>query len=1402
MTTQNHRIRELFDWRMAKTDGVVARSETLNARSWGKTQTALNIDVSAEHGDQSASFRTDSGQRDGDAEIESGEQNQELNQGDSSSSASDDDGAEPPGKEQHLLAHGFTFGSANSKVHNSSLAPEILGAWESKIQQWSQNGSLLAAAQEALILTDTTPKYLNDLIGAWSNANYDEIPKIELLSHTDINRALGAYAQSTGVIYLNADWLKAANQEAINAVLTEELGHYLDSKLNEKDTQGDEGEYFSDLLRGDVLTDSQKADLRAENDSGLITVRNQALRVEYAVANSVPSVSVVAIANGNESDGSPVIFRFERNGDTSVGLEVGYTLFGTAQSGSDYTGTKTGTISFAIGSSTATLSLPVLADKVIDTGETIIARITPSSSYFITTGKQTATGAITAEGVAVTINVSSQDIAKVASNAGAFAAIKSDGTIVAWGDANSGGIAPEGLTGVSKIFSNPGCFVAIKSDGTVVAWGDPYAGGIAPTGLSGVSQIYSNYFAFATIQSDSSVVAWGDPDYGGIVPTGLTGVTQIFSNPGCFVAIKSDGTVVAWGDPYSGGIAPTGLSGVSQIFSNYFAFATIQSDSSVVAWGDPDYGGIVPTGLTGVTEVFSSYLAFAALKSDGTVVAWGDPDYGGIVPNGLTGVSKIFSNYFAFAALKVDGSVINWGNLYAGGDSSSVSSKLSSGVIQIFSTYSAFAALKSDGTVVSWGYSNYGGDAPAGLNDVTQIYANGGAFTALKRDGTVVGWGDPSYGGISPAGLTGVTRIVANASSFTALKSDGTVVSWGDPGYGGTAPAGLGGIVSFANPDTNDQLINFAGKAGAITAQGNAPFSEGVSLQAGNINSDPDGIASITVYQWYLNNAAINGATAAKYTTSSTGFGSYRVDISYVDGQGVSAIVASANQVVNQINFLRSTPLGYSIQKGENTPIQVTYNGQNISPSNPGAGWVGLAATVDGTGFDMYVKNTITGQYVKWILDTKGAIVGGAFLTSAQELQEETTIGYDINGDGTTGLTYTAGSATIGSVNLGTTQLGYAIKKGLSTSVQVTYNGDYISPTFPGAGWVGLAAAVDGTGFDMYVKNTITGQYVKWILDTKGAIVGGAFLTSAQELQEETTIGYDINGDGTTGLTYTAGTATLGSVNLGTTQLGYAIKKGLNSSVQVTYNGDYISPTYPGAGWIGLAATIDGAGYVMFVKNTISGQYVKWILDTKGAIVGGAFLTPAQELQEETTAGYDINGDGTLGNNTITSSTSYVLAINQDNLILTGGGSINGTGNSLNNIIIGNSGINILDGKDGVDTLTGLEGGDNFLFSTAPVYGGLTADHITDIDIAQGDLIQISRSAFGMDANTVSSLTTISDSSQLTSALGTNNSFVYDSSNGYLYWNQNGSVGGSGSGGVFAILDNKASIAASTISLL
>jgi len=206
----------------------------------------------------------------------------------------------------------------------------------------------------------------------------------------------------------------------------------------------------------------------------------------------MPQISVTTSANGNEADGSPVVFTFSRTGSTDAALSVGYQLFGTAKPGSDYSGSSTGTISFVAGSATATLSLPALADgALIDPGETIIARIDPSGSYSITPFKQFATATITAEGMLVSPKASripgrSSDESR---NARAFAALKSDGTVVSWGNSNYGGTAPTGLSGVIQIFSTSYAFAALKSDGTVVSWGDTNYGGTAPTGLSGVTQI-------------------------------------------------------------------------------------------------------------------------------------------------------------------------------------------------------------------------------------------------------------------------------------------------------------------------------------------------------------------------------------------------------------------------------------------------------------------------------------------------------------------------------------------------------------------------------------------------------------------------------------------------------------------------------------------------------------------------------------------------------------------------------------------------------------------------------------------------------------------------------------------------------------------------------------------------
>ncbi len=64
------------------------------------------------------------------------------------------------------------------------------------------------------------------------------------------------------------------------------------------------------------------------------------------------------------------------------------------------------------------------------------------------------------------------------------------------------------------------------------------------------------------------------------------------------------------------------------------------------------------------------------------------------------------------------------------------------------------------------------------------------------------------------------------------------------------------------------------------------------------------------------------------------------------------------------------------------------------------------------------------------------------------------------------------------------------------------------------------------------------------------------------------------------------------------------------------------------------------------------------------------------------------------GIDTVMSSVTYALTANVENLTLTGAAAINGTGNSLDNVLIGNSASNTLIGGGGNDTLDGGGGAD------------------------------------------------------------------------------------------------------------
>jgi Ca2+-binding RTX toxin-like protein len=125
-------------------------------------------------------------------------------------------------------------------------------------------------------------------------------------------------------------------------------------------------------------------------------------------------------------------------------------------------------------------------------------------------------------------------------------------------------------------------------------------------------------------------------------------------------------------------------------------------------------------------------------------------------------------------------------------------------------------------------------------------------------------------------------------------------------------------------------------------------------------------------------------------------------------------------------------------------------------------------------------------------------------------------------------------------------------------------------------------------------------------------------------------------------------------------------------------------------------ANLDGTGNSS--SNTITGNDGANVLDggTSGTdvLVGG--------VGDDTyvvgrTSGITITEGSNQGTDTVRASVTYTLSSNLENLMLTGSGAINGTGNSASNVLTGNSGNNTLDGGTGDDTLDGGSAGTDTL---------------------------------------------------------------------------------------------------------
>lgn len=384
------------------------------------------------------------------------------------------------------------------------------------------------------------------------------------------------------------------------------------------------------------------------------------------------------------------------------------------------------------------------------------------------------------------------DVVELASGDAFTIALKSDGSVVAWGDINSqdlgGKVVGIAAAGERALFA--------MEDGTVRHWGYFGYPPNIPENLSNVVAVAASTNVCLALRNDGTVVEWGS--YGHAcsncgMPDGLNDVLKVVSQQDAAYAIKNDGTVVAWGAiSEEAEIIVNSLQDVSDItVCGEIAFA-IHKDGSLTRWyfrgpyspGDALYSvyHIPVKRLKGIAEIASGYEHVVALKTDGTVVAWGANHWGQVeVPEGLSNVVSIWAGGSQSAAMKSNGELFFWGY---NEDGQSTPPEGLGKIEALAAGFGHYLAIKEDGSLVAWGANDKGQiDIPEGLSNIVSVAAGGWISAALDANGYVYIWGD-TFGGQKngPFHVPDVVSITASFGRVIGLKNDGTVTMIGETG--------------------------------------------------------------------------------------------------------------------------------------------------------------------------------------------------------------------------------------------------------------------------------------------------------------------------------------------------------------------------------------------------------------------------------------------------------------------------------------------------------------------------------------------------------------------------------------------------------------------------------------------
>jgi len=257
-------------------------------------------------------------------------------------------------------------------------------------------------------------------------------------------------------------------------------------------------------------------------------------------------------------------------------------------------------------------------------------------------------------------------------------------------ECDAGNVAPvlSELTNVMEIVSSDCAFAALRSDGSIVAWGEPRHGGLPDSNNNGVydwlsgealstgfTDVVPTKHGFTAKTTSGATKHWPSPSnywhstqwdwgYGSgwpndaeciITPESGTQTyppaSQIITNDCGWMVIYDDPLTDEWGyrisvTPYYG-IVTTGNylfnmhedenlypnkvdhSPIVDVTVNRHAFAVLHQDGSYLIQGDPLFGGNGPTtALPTIVNFYATDAALVGLDADGKLHRWGPEVYG------------------------------------------------------------------------------------------------------------------------------------------------------------------------------------------------------------------------------------------------------------------------------------------------------------------------------------------------------------------------------------------------------------------------------------------------------------------------------------------------------------------------------------------------------------------------------------------------------------------------------------------------------------------------------------------------------------------------------------------------------------------------------------------------------